>query len=154
MTNAVITLIMTAFGSLKAKKKGITRTAADYGFAGPGEKLEVRKIGRALLMGVIIVATVYAWVELLENVLGINYQVWNLLNISAIPANIGMNTSRRLADTGNPNRDMAKQIALNVFVSAGVIRLLLLAQYGIGWATGHYMMPQLENVGAAPVPVH
>ncbi len=167
VTNAVITLIMTACGSWKAKQKGVIKTASDYGFAGPGEKLEIRKAGRAFLMGAVIVATVYAWVELVEKVFGINYQVWNLLNISEIPANrlfkaipfilcvvvimfaanIGMNTSRRLAETGNPHKDMAKQIALNVFVSAGVITLLLLTQYGVGWLTGHYMMPQLENVG-------
>ena len=167
VTNAAITLIMTACGSWKAKQKGVIKTASDYGFAGPGEKLDIRKAGRAFLMGAVIVATVYAWVELVEKVFGINYQVWNLLNISEIPANrlfkaipfilcvvvimfaanIGMNTSRRLAETGNPHKDMAKQIALNVFVSAGVITLLLLAQYGVGWLTGHYMMPQLENVG-------
>ena len=42
---------------------------------------------------------------------------------------------------------MARQIALNVAVSAGVITLLLLLQYGVGWVAGTYMMPQLENLG-------
>lgn len=167
VTNAVITLIMTGVSTSRKKKAGILVQASDFGFSGEGEKVQPWKIGRAFLMGAIIVYILYAWVALVEKVFGINYQIWNVLNISAIPANrlfkaipficcvmvimfasnIGMNTTRRLADTGNPKRDMAVQIALNVFVAAGVITLLLLAQYGIGWATGHYLMPQLENFG-------
>lgn len=167
VTNAVITLLMTAWGSAKAKREGHPKTAADYAFAGVGEQLKPYKIWRAFVMGAILVATVYSWVSFVEEIFGINYQVWNLLNISAIPgnrffkaipfvctvfvillaANIGMNTSRRLPDTGNPTRDMARQIVLNVVVSAGVITLLLFLQYGIGWITGTYMMPQLENLG-------
>ena len=42
---------------------------------------------------------------------------------------------------------MARQITLNVLVSAGVITLLLILQYGVGWITGIYMMPQFENLG-------
>ena len=59
-----------------------------------------------------------------------------------------MNTSRRLADTGHPNKDMARQIVLNVCVSAGVITALLLLQYGIGQLASVYIMPQLENLGS------
>ena len=167
VTNAVITLAITAFSSAKAKRSGHPKAAADYAFAGEGETLQLYKVGRAFVMGVIIIATVYSWVSFVEEIFGINYQVWNLLNISAIPgnrffkaipftcvvfvillaANIGMNTSRRLPDTGHPAKDMAKQIVLNVLVSAGVITLLLLLQYGVGWITGFYMMPQLENLG-------
>lgn len=167
VTNAVITLIMTAASSAKARRGGHPKTAADYAMAGVGEKVQPFKIWRAFVMGAVIVAAVYSWVSFVEKVFGINYQVWNLLNISAIPANrffkaipfccmvfvvllaanIGMNTSRRLPDTGNPTRDMARQIALNVAVSAGVITLLLLLQYGVGWVAGTYMMPQLENLG-------
>ena len=167
VTNAVITLIMTAVSGAKAKRGGHPKTAADYAMAGVGEKVQPFKIWRAFVMGAIIVATVYSWVSFVEEIFGINYQVWNLLNISAIPgnrffkaipftclvfvillaANIGMNTSRRLPDTGNPTRDMAKQIVLNVAVSAGVITLLLFLQYGVGWITGIYMMPQLQNLG-------
>ena len=57
-----------------------------------------------------------------------------------------MNTTRRLADTGNYKKDMFVQICLNVLCSAGVIIFLLLAQYGIGFLTkGTYIMPQLNN---------
>lgn len=167
VTNAVITLIMIAVSASRRKKAGHPMQASDFGFAGEGEKLQPWKIGRAFIMGAVVVFILYAWVALVEKVFGINYQIWNLLNISAIPANrlfkaipfvccvmvimfasnIGMNTTRRLADTGNAKRDLVVQIVLNVFVAAGVITLLLLAQYGIGWATGHYLMPQLENVG-------
>lgn len=167
VTNAVITLIMTAVSSAKAKRSGHPKTAADYGFAGAGETLQLYKIGRAFILGALTVALVYSWVAFVEEIFGINYQVWNLLNISAIPgnrffkaipftcmvfiillaANIGMNTSRRLPDTGNATRDMARQITLNVLVSAGVITLLLILQYGVGWITGIYMMPQFENLG-------
>ena len=61
-------------------------------------------------------------------------------------ANIGMNTTRRLADTGNEKKDMWRQVVLNVFVSAGVVTGLLLVQYGFGWMTTHYIMPQFNNV--------
>lgn len=167
LTNAVINLIITFLKSKKAEKSGNPMTAADYGFAGEGEKLEFYKVGRALLLAVITVFTAYAWVRVVEMRFGINYQIWNVLNISEVPANrmltaipficcnivimlaanIGMNTSRRLPETGNPKKDMAKQVVLNVFVSAGIVTILLLVQYGIGWMTSTYIMPQFENVG-------
>jgi len=113
------------------------------------------------------VSSCYAWIRFVETAFGINYQIWNVLNISEITpkrllasipfvlctivimlaSNIGMNTSRRLVETGNPQKDMFRQVVLNVSVSAGVVTGLLLVQYGIGWATGHYIMPQLQNVG-------
>lgn len=167
VTNAVINLVILAVKASRARKEGRPLTAAELGFAGEGETLKGYKIWRAFLLACLTVFTAYAWVKLVDMTLGINYQIWNVLNISAIPANrilpaipficctmiimfagnIGMNTSRRLADTGNPTRDMVRQIVLNVLVSAGVVTGLLLAQYGIGWLTGVYMMPQLENVG-------
>jgi hypothetical protein len=169
--NAIITLVIAGVSAQRAKKRGIPVTAADFGFAGTDEKLEPYKIGRALLLGFITAFVVFAWAGLVESVSGINYQIWNILNISAIPANrlfkaipfilcvmaimfaanIGMNTSRRLAETGNPSKDMANQVILNVLVSAGPVTLLLFMQYGIGWITKEYIMPQLMNpTGGGP----
>lgn len=168
VTNSVITLVMTGFKARKAKRAGSPMKAADFGFAGEGESLRWGKVARAFLLALATVLVTYSWVGLVENMSGLNYQIWNVLNISRIPANrvfhcipfvcctvvimlggnIGMNTSRRLADTGHPNKDMAKQIVLNVCVSAGVITALLLLQYGIGQLTSVYIMPQLENLGS------
>jgi pimeloyl-ACP methyl ester carboxylesterase len=165
--NAIINLVIAAVKANKAKKNGTPMTAADFGMAGPGESVQWYKVGRAFLLACIVVAAVFAWVRFVETFMGINYQIWNVLNISEIPpqrflkaipficcnivimlaANIGMNTTRRLADTGNPAKDMAKAVALNVLVSAGVVTFLLLVQYGIGWATTQYIMPQLQNLG-------
>lgn len=167
VTNAVITLIMVGYKAMKTKKSGKPMTPAEFGFAGDGEKFQWYKVGRAFVLALITVLTTYAWVAVVEDVSGLNYQIWNVLNISRIPANrifaaipfvcctviimlagnIGMNTSRRLADTGRPKRDMAVQVILNVFVSAGVVTGLLLAQYGIGQLTSVYIMPQFENLG-------
>lgn len=167
VTNALITLAMSRISARRAAKRGTAVTAADLGLAGPGGRVQPGLVGRALLLGCITAFTVFAWVALVESVFGINYQIWNILNISAIPANrlfkaipfilcvmvimfaanIGMNTSRRLAETGNPSRDMARQVILNVLVSAGAVTLLLLAQYGLGWITRMYIMPQWMNPG-------
>jgi hypothetical protein len=166
VTNAIITLII-VWVKAQIQKRNAPVAAADFGLAGPGESLKPYKIGRALLLGFITAFIVFAWVALVESVFGINYQIWNILNISFIPANrlfqtipfilcvvvimfaanIGMNGSRRLAETGNPSKDMAKQVVFNVLVAAGPVTLLLLLQYGIGWITGKYMMPQLMNPG-------
>ena len=166
LTNAVITLVILAVKLLKKKQRGEKIEAADYGLCGESEKVQPYKIWRALLLAVIVVAITYAWVRFVETAAGLNYQIWNVLCITeltpyrllwSIPiilcnivnmfaANIGMNTSRRLAETGNEKRDMFRQVLLNIFVSAGVVTGLLLVQYGIGWATTQYIMPQLQNV--------
>lgn len=162
-TNAVITLAILAFKAIRSKRK---LDPADYALCGEGEKVEAYKIGRAFLLAVIVVAITYAWVRFVEVSTGLNYQIWNVLCITEITpyrlicsipiilcnivnmfaANIGMNTSRRLEETGNEAWDMFRQVTLNVFVSAGVVTGLLLVQYGIGWATTQYIMPQFKNV--------
>lgn len=166
-TNAIITLVMLAISNAKRKKNGEKLEPADFGLCGEGEKVEGYKIWRAFVLAVIVVLITYAWVRFVEVATGLNYQIWNVLCITeltpyrlfwSIPiilcnivnmfaANIGMNTTRRLADTGNEKKDMFRQVVLNVFVSAGVVTGLLLVQYGVGWATTHYIMPQFQNLG-------
>lgn len=167
LTNAVITLVILAVKIYRKKERGEEIHPSDYALCGEGECVQGYKIWRALLLAVIVVAATYAWVRFVEVSTGLNYQIWNVLCITELTpyrivwslpiilcnvvnmfaANIGMNTSRRLPDTGNEKADMAKQVILNVCVSAGVVTGLLLIQYGIGWATTQYIMPQFQNAG-------
>lgn len=167
LTNAIITLIILWVGIAKKKKNGEKIVPSDYALCGEGEKVQGFKILRAFILACIVVAITYAWVRFVEVATGLNYQIWNVLCITemtpyrlfwSIPiiicnivnmfaANIGMNTSRRLAETGNEKMDMFKQVVLNVCVSAGVVTGLLILQYGIGWMTTQYIMPQFQNLG-------
>lgn len=167
LTNAIITLIIIWVGIAKKKKNGEAILPSDYALCGEGEKVQGYKIVRAFILACIVVAITYSWVRFVEVATGLNYQIWNVLCITeltpyrmlwSIPiiicnivnmfaANIGMNTSRRLAETGNEKKDMFKQVVLNVCVSAGVVTGLLVVQYGIGWLTTQYIMPQLQNLG-------
>lgn len=166
--NSVITLL-SLFIQGKTKKK---KTFAELGMAGENtNRINVGLIWRALLLAIIVVSISFAWIAFVEKIFGINYQVWMVVIMSeatperilmAIPyilcaifvltlSGIGMNTIRRLADTGNEKRDMLLQILLNVVVAAFAVTFWLLFQYGINWiiGTGYCPLPQMVNRGGA-----
>ncbi len=166
---AIVNAVIMVVKAVAKKKKGMSPlTLADYGMAAEGENvLPWRKIWRALLLSIIAVAITYAWLSFLERTTGLNYQFWSMFVMSAatpkrllasipycivlivfmIMANIGMNTTRRLPDDSNNPLVTFKQVALNIALAIGPILLLLLIQYGIGYATGMYPFPQFQNPG-------
>ena len=166
---AIINVIIMVVKATSDKKKGLApMTLADYGLAGEGEtSLPWVKIWRALLLAVITISTTYAWLTFVERTTGLNYQFWNMFVMSEatpkrllasvpyciilvlvmIVSNIGMNTTRRLADDKNPSKALFLQIVLNIGLAVGPILLLLLIQYGGGFIAGSYPFPQFANPG-------
>lgn len=166
---AIINVIIMVVKAQSAKKKGLApMTLADYGLAGEGETaLPWDKIWRALLLAIITISTTYAWLTFVERTTGLNYQFWNMFVMSEatpkrllasvpyciililvmIVSNIGMNTTRRLEDDTNPRKALFLQIVLNIALAIGPILVLLLIQYGIGFATNTYPFPQFANPG-------
>lgn len=150
MALAAINLLFLAVGVYKKKNSGCGIFLSDFAMGADGEKrLNGAVVGKALLIGVIVSFVCVQWMGIIEDFLGINYQFWCLATflrlgpdrfVKAIPyaclifiailtGCISCYTTRRLADTGNPKKDMARSVAVNVMVSAAPLVILLCYQY-------------------------
>lgn len=153
----LINLAITFIKYLKKRANGYRFRPEDYVLAAPGEKIRWGRVGKAFLAAVAVVAAFLCWLAFIEDLTGISYHFWIIANVervslgrlfSAIPymfvifcvlmmAGVGMNTGRRLPDTGNERVDMARNMALNVAVAAFPVLILLVLQYGSCWLSGN-----------------
>lgn len=162
---ALIGTVRTVVKATRRKKAGETISAADYCLAAPGEKIKWSRVGKAFLMGIIVVCFFGLWMTALESFLGINYQVWNLSTylkpspnriIKAIPyiliiftvMFLGNINQRVLPSTGNECTDTWIAVTVNTVLTAFALFLLLVIQYGgnmiIG--TGQAVFEQLPEI--------
>ena len=144
--------------------KGNTLTAADFGMGRRDEKVLVwKRIGNGFFIASITTFVLFAVLDIVCKVFGLNYQFFNVLGqlnritperfvltipylvlgvILLVVININIATSRRTKDSGNETKDTIKDILLNMVLSAGPLTLLLAIQFiGI----------RLDANGAAPL---
>ena len=152
MLNTLITLAIMAFGYLREKKAGEVVSLSHYALAPEGEsRLNGRCILKSLVLALCVASIFYLWLQWIDGFFGIGYQFMTLAAFTEVSPErlakawsyilvlfcvlfvgaIGMNTSRRLKETGDPRKDMAKAIALNALIAAAAVGLLLLSNYGI-----------------------
>lgn len=152
MLNTLITLAIMAFGYLREKKAGEVVSLSHYALAPEGEsRLNGRRILKSLVLALCVASIFYLWLQWIDGFFGIGYQFMTLAAFTEVSPErlakawsyilvlfcvlfvgaIGMNTSRRLKETGDPRKDMAKAIALNALIAAAAVGLLLLSNYGI-----------------------
>lgn len=165
LLNMLITLAIMVFHYVQDKKKGEKLTLVDYAVAGASEsKLSAQRIGKSFLLATLVAFAGFAWLGIVEAYTGVGYQFWILAVVTktnsrrflvAVPymlcifcvlfvSSIGMNTSRRLKDTGNETKDLLKNMAMNAAIAALPVALLLLYQYG-----GDYVI----GTGQTPIPL-
>lgn len=148
----------------KKMAKGNTLTAADFGMGRRDEKVLVwKRIGNGFFIASITTFVLFAVLDIVCKVFGLNYQFFNVLGqlnritperfvltipylvlgvILLVVININIATSRRTKDSGNETKDTIKDILLNMVLSAGPLTLLLAIQFiGI----------RLDANGAAPL---
>lgn len=151
IVNSAITLCIMAFTAWQNKKRGASLALSDYGLAAEGEKrLNGRRIGKSLLLALLVAALFYLWLQWIDGYFGIGYQFMTLaaftevsperlmkappyilvLFVVLLVGAIGMNTARRLPETGKPGRDMAKAMAVNALIAAAPVAILLILNYG------------------------
>ena len=150
--NTLITLCIMAFSFVREKKAGEAITLSHYALAPEGEtRLNGRRIFKSLLLAGSIAAIFYLWLEWIDYTFGVGYQFMTLAAFTEVSPErlskswsyilvlfcvlfvgaIGMNTSRRLKDTGSPRKDMLKSIAVNALIAAAAVAILLIGNYGI-----------------------
>ena len=151
LVNTVITLCIMAVSHVLDKKKGEVLTLSSYALAPEGEsRLNGRRIFKSLVLALTVAAIFFLWLMWIDAFFGQGYQFMIFAGLSQVSperfikawpyigvlfcvlfvAAVGMNTSRRLKETGNPRKDMAKAIVLNVIVAAAAVTILLVIQYG------------------------
>lgn len=124
---------------------------ADYGLTCGGEsKLNIRLIGRALLLAVIVIAIGWTYLALQRQILGTDIYClffgfrpipWNKFSmyipyilvwlVCFVVASIGMNVERRLPDSGNETRDMVISCLVNAALCTAVITLMVIVENAI-----------------------
>lgn len=164
---AVIGLVRMAIRANKAKAAGTPLTLSNYCLGGADEtRIDWRKPAKGLLIGVICATIVFVWLGALEQIAGINYQVWNLSTylplttgrfFRAIPYMIiifvvmfiGNMNQRVLPSTGNESRDIHIAVAVNTVMTAAALFILLFIQYGgnLMIGTGQAVFPQIDIYG-------
>ncbi len=146
----IITLIIMCCKYQYKKKKGYRFEASHYALAGKGEKFNGKYVGLAFIVALITLIIFLEWLQFSEDFFGIAYHCWIIANVEsvcltrlfrAIPymvliffvlfiSGIGMNTGRRLKDTGNEKVDMLRNIVMNAAIAAFPAAILLILQYG------------------------
>ena len=155
-TTLISTVIMVCKYAYKHKKFGYQFDISHYALAAEGEKINWKNVGKAFVVAVLTLSIVLVWLNFSETVFGVSYHFWIVANVEsvclerlwkAIPymviiflvllvSGIGMNTGRRLKDTGNAAKDMRRNMAMNAAIAAFPVLILLLLQYGSCWLSG------------------
>ncbi|ETA79479.1 alpha/beta fold hydrolase [Youngiibacter fragilis] len=161
---AAISTVRMVIRHRKSKKEGSPLSLGSYALGADGtSRIDWSKPAKALLIGIICVTAVFVWLAIIESVLGINYQVWNLSTylklsparfIRAIPyvliiftvMLVGNMNQRILPSTGNERKDMWIAVGVNSFLTATALFILLLVQYGgsLMIGTGETLIPQMD----------
>jgi dienelactone hydrolase len=161
-----ITLILVLILRARKVKAGGTAGLAEYCLAPQGEnKLPWGIIGKSVILAFVVSLSALAWMFFIEGNMGINYQFWQaiiynrtsnerfLMAFSYMPiyffvnimVAIGVNTSRRLKDTGNSTRDLVRDIAINFLAGFAPVCLLLCIQYIPSLVTQSYWTTWLRT---------
>ncbi|MBR5337840.1 MAG: alpha/beta fold hydrolase [Lachnospiraceae bacterium] len=156
---ALIGVVRMVIRANKLKKDGKTLKLSDYALGGEDEtKIQWSRLGKAFIIGIIVLCFVGCWLWLIEGFAGINYQVWNLstylefspmritraipyMIIIGIVMFIGNMNQRVLPSTGNEKKDMWIAVAVNSFLTASALFFLLLIQYGGSMILGNGTAP-------------
>ncbi len=149
--NVIITLGLMFYNHKKDEKKGEKLVMSDYLLCSEGEtKLNGRRIAKGFLLAVIVTAIFYMSLRVLDSYFGVSFQFMTLAALTEVSPErlmksipyicvlfvvlcvngIGMNTSRRVKDSGNPTRDMVKACLINAGVACAAVAILLIAHYG------------------------
>lgn len=157
LCTTIINVIIMAIKYARKKRNGASFRAEDYVLAPPSGGVRWLQVGKAFLAAVATVAVFLSWLAFSEELTGVSYHFWIVANVEsvclsrlfkAIPymvviffvllvAGIGMNTGRRLKDTGNERVDLLRNMALNAAVAAFPALILLVLQYGSCWLSGN-----------------
>lgn len=156
----VIGLNLLGFGMLMLFKftdgKAHNAKLADYGLTCGGEaKLNLRLIGRALLLSVIVVAIGWTYLAMQRRLLGTDTYclffglrpiAWNKFTkyipyflvwiVCFVVASIGMNVERRLPDTGSETKDMVIACVVNTVLSCVMILAMVIIENSVQIAIG------------------
>lgn len=164
---AAIGVVRMIIKAHKAKTAGTPLALSNYCLGGADEtRIDWSKPAKGLLIGVICATVVFVWLGALEQLTGINYQVWNLSTylplttdrfFRAIPyviiifvvMFIGNMNQRVLPSTGNERRDLWIAVAVNTVMTAAALAILLIIQYGgnLAIGTGQAVFPQIDVYG-------
>lgn len=147
---ALVSGVIITIRSLR-KRKTQKLTPLDFGTGVEGEKIiDWKRIGVAAAIGVAVAFVAFTWMDIVFRTTGLNYQVYSmpgqimrmtperfkimipyiLLTIPIYLAiNINIATSRRMKTTDNPRRDLARDVVVNILLSAGSLTLLMLIQF-------------------------
>lgn len=146
----IITLIIMVCKYQYKKKNGYQFEASHYALSGKGEKFSWKYVGLAFVVALLVFIIFMEWLQFSEEFFGIAYHSWIIANVESvclarlfksIPymvliffvlfiSGIGMNTGRRLKDTGNEKVDIIRNIAMNAAIAAFPAAILLILQYG------------------------
>ncbi len=167
MVLALIGIVRMIIRKSTSKRTGEILTLGSYALGADGDtKIDWSKPAKALLIGIISILLFATWMWLLEEFLGINYQVWNLATyLKLTPDRItrsipyiliifvamftGNMNQRILPSTGNERKDMWIAVIVNASLTAGALFILLLIQYGgsLMIGTGETIIPQIDIWG-------
>lgn len=147
----VISAVLITIRAVK-KKKTAPLTAADFGMGLEGDKiLDWKRIGAALLIGIVTALLLFGWMDMVFVTTGLNYQFNSMPGqimrgsperviytlrylLYMLPVyftiNINIATTRRMKTTGNETHDMVRDILVNILLSAGALTLLMVIQFG------------------------
>lgn len=149
--NVMITLCIMFYNHKKDEKKGEKLVLSDYLLCSEGEtKVNVTRVFKGFVLALIVTTVFYMSLRVMDSYFGVSFQFMTLAALTevsperlrkAIPYicvlfivlfvnGIGMNTSRRVKDSGNPTRDMVKACLINAAVAASAVAILLIAHYG------------------------
>ena len=150
----------------KRKKNGETIALSDYCIAAAGDnRFHWSYVGKAFLMGLIVVCFFGLWMTAMEGFLGIDYQVWNLSTylkpsperiVKSIPymiiilivMGLGNINQRVLPSTGNERKDLWIAVAVNTVLTASALFVLLVVQYGGSLMLGTGQVPFAGDGGS------
>ncbi len=153
---AVFGAIMIWIRSAKTRKTR-SLTAADFGMGEAGDKIvDWKRIGNGAVIGVIATVFLFAWISAVVDITGINYSANAFAYLTRLTPerfvrgipyilviipivlviNINIATTRRIPDSGRPNRDMIRDIAYNVSLSILPLTFLLGAYFVVGYMRG------------------
>lgn len=148
---AVVSLIFIIVRTLR-KRKTAPLTPLDFGFGAEEEKiLNWKRIGCALIIGIVVSMVLFGWMDVVFKTTGLNYQFNSMPGqimrgtperwvytmrylLFMLPVyiiiNINIATTRRMRTTGNELKDTIRDIVVNIILSAGPLTLLMVIQFG------------------------
>lgn len=151
IANVFITLCIMLFNHKRDKKRGEQLLLSDYLLCAEGEqKINGSIVFKGFTLALIVTALFYMVLRVIDSYFGVSFQFMTLAALTEVSPErlrksipyilvlfiilfvngIGMNTSRRIKDSGNPVKDMVKACLINAGVAAAAVAILLIVHYG------------------------